>query len=129
MQAYYGVKGLINHAPSDLTFWMMRRYVKEKEFIRKEIESYHKYNPKLGTVSATTNYCEYPYVADVRVKTGMKKIVVLLSMDEQEPILNRKVQQILREAEKYWRGKDYLVGVLHSQKDIDHFIQKQIKAN
>jgi hypothetical protein len=66
-------------AVQSVLFHLARRLLKEKESIRRQIETYFKFR-KEGVVNVAINYMEYPYLADLKVSINSETVVLMLRL-------------------------------------------------
>jgi hypothetical protein len=62
----------------------MRRFEKQKEYLRMQIDTFLKFNKSVG-VEVTVNYLELPHLADLLVTIAGQSTVVLFHSYEGEP--------------------------------------------
>jgi hypothetical protein len=68
-QEVYGLPSIANCAARSLLYQAMRRFEKQKEYLRIQIETFLKFN-KAGGVEVVANYLELPHLADLKVTTA-----------------------------------------------------------
>jgi hypothetical protein len=124
-QEVYGLPNLGSCASRSLLCHAMRRFEKQKEYLRMQIETFLKFN-KTGGVEVLANYLELPHLADLHVTLDGHSTVVLFRSYEGEPnhFLNYKQVEMQRDAEAYWRKKGLGVFVVRGEKDLEDFMKK-----
>ncbi len=91
----------------------MRRFEKQKEYFRIQIDTFLKFNKTVG-VEVSVNYLELPHLADLLVTIEGQSTAILFRSYDGEPnhFLNYKQVKMQKEAEDYWRKKQFIVFVV-----------------
>lgn len=66
-QDLYSITGIGASLGQSMLYEASRRYMKEKEHLKMEIETYFKYNSKEDSIRIYINYFEFPYLADLKI--------------------------------------------------------------
>lgn len=84
-----------------------------------QIDTFLKFNKTVG-VEVVVNYLELPHLADLLVKTEDETTAILFRSYEGEPnhFLNYKQAKMQREAEDYWRKKQYQLYLIKGADEI-----------
>jgi hypothetical protein len=75
-QEVYGLSNIGNCAVLSLSYQAMKRFEKQKEYVKIQIETYQKFN-KSGDITVATNYMEFPHLGDVKIAIGDESMIVL----------------------------------------------------
>lgn len=84
-QDMYTVSGISGCASQGLVYQTSRRYMKEKEALKMELETFYKYS-KNEYISVVVNYFDYPHLADLKITRNEEDLIIFfkLTADKEE---------------------------------------------
>ena len=110
----YTILGISGCASQDLIFKTSQRYMKEKEALKMELDTFYKYN-KNESISVVINFFEYPHLADLKISRNEKEIIVFFKLTaDNEECLNHQTIELQQESEHYWTNKGQTVVILRN---------------